>query len=315
LTEILHPHLTALLQQAVENNAPELCTFPIEKARRLYQVNAATLAGKPPTIRKTADKTISGEDGDLPLRIYWPDKCQESGLPVLVYFHGGGWCLGNIDSYDHICRWLTANSGCVVVSVNYRMGPEHKFPAAVEDAILATQWVADNAADIGADAQRIGVGGDSAGANLAAVVALTMRDKQSVSIKAQLLIYPATDMRMSAESHQTHGEGYRLTRSMMIWSVVNYLRDGSDVFDFRASPLLASDHANLPPAMVLTAGFDPLRDEGEAYANKLRDSGVPVEYVCYADMIHGFIGMTDVVDTATEALLEASGFLQKVLGR
>jgi len=313
VANMLDPQIYALLAKAAESGNPELCTFPIGQARELYQINAATLAGEPPKIRTSIDKIIDSPGGRLPVRIYWPHVQHDSVLPVLLFFHGGGWCVGSIESHDHICRWLAANSDCIVVSVDYRMGPEHKFPAAVEDAIAATEWVLENGAEIGADPERIGVGGDSAGANLAAVVSLLLRDRNTSSIKAQLLIYPATDMTMSLESHKIFGEGYRLTRPMMVWSVVNYLQDGEDVFDYRASPLLASDHSNLPPAMIMTAGYDPLRDEGDAYMHKLRESGVPVKYVCYEGMIHGFIGMIGAVDTAATALLDASAFLKEAL--
>jgi len=309
----LDPQIRALLEQASESNAPELCTFPIEKARELYQGNAATLAGEPPKVGKSVDRSIAGPGGDLPMRIYWPDTQADTKLPVLLFFHGGGWCIGSPETHDHVCRWLTANSDCIVVSVDYRMGPEHKFPAAVDDAVAATEWVLENAAEIGADRQRVGVGGDSAGGNLAAVVSLIMRDRNAGSIRAQLLIYPATDMTMSHESHKLFGAGYRLTRAMMVWSVVNYLQAGADVFDFRASPIMASDHTNLPSAMIITAEFDPLRDEAEAYAVKLRESGVSVSGVCYDGMIHGFIGMTGVVDAAMTALLDASAFLKETL--
>jgi len=309
----LDPQVRALLEQASASNAPELCNFPIEKARELYQQNAAVLASEPPTIEKSIDRSIAGPGGDLHVRIYWPNTQCNSELPVFLFFHGGGWCLGSRDTHDHICRWLTANSDCIVVSVDYRMGPEHKFPAAVEDAVAATEWVIENAAEIGADPQRIGVGGDSAGGNLAAVVSLIMRDRKVDSLKAQLLIYPATDMTMSHESHKLFDAGYRLTRAMMVWSVVNYLQAGADVFDFRASPLLAPDHTNLPSAMIMTAGFDPLRGEADAYALKLRASGVAVKRVCYDGMVHGFIGMTDVVAVSTTALLDAAAFLKETL--
>jgi acetyl esterase/lipase len=313
MTNDLDPQISALLDLVAKSGVPELNTLPPEQAREQYLLNVKKIVGETPKIRKTIDRTIDSPEGELPIRIYWPDIEQADKLPVLVFFHGGGWSIGSIESHDHVCRWLTANSECIVVSVEYRMGPEHKFPAAVEDAMTATEWAIRNATEIGADAGRIGIGGDSAGANLATVVSILMRDKNISAIKTQLLIYPATDMSMSHASHKLFGEGYRLTRPLMVWSVANYLRDGRDMLDFRASPLLAKDLSNLPPALIMTAGFDPLRDEGEAYANKLRESGVAVKYVCYEGMIHGFIGMPNVVDTSKTALLDSSAYLKEML--
>ncbi len=199
----------------------------------------------------------------------------------------------------------------MVISVDYRLAPEHKFPAAVDDALAVTQWIASNSATVGADGSRLAVGGDSAGGNLAAVTALLARDLGGPDLVFQLLLYPATDMTMDHESHTTFATGYRLTRPVMAWSLTNYLRDGTDMVDPRASPILAEDHSNLPPAWVMTAGFDPLRDEGKAYADTLSAAGVDVEYRCYDGMIHGFLGMTGAVDVAREALADAGQALTK----
>lgn len=314
MKNLLDPQISTLLELFADSGAAELYTLPPEQAREQYLLGIKKLSGKPPVIAKAIDRTIDGAGGPLSIRIYRPDDEQDNKLPVLVFFHGGGWSIGGLESHDHICRWLTAKSGCLLISVDYRLGPEHKFPAAVEDALTATQWTIQHATEIGADAGRLGLGGDSAGANLAAVVSIMMRDMGSSSIKTQLLIYPATDMTMSHPSHTAYGEGYRLTRPMMVWSVANYLREGRDMFDFRASPLLAKDHSNLPSALIMTASFDPLRDEGEAYAEKLRSSDVAVDYICYEGMIHGFIGMPGVVDAAKTALSYAAAYLKKQLG-
>ena len=313
MTSTLDPQISSLLGLVAKSGSPELYTLSPEQARELYSLNVKKLAGESPIIRGSIDKIIDCHKSELPIRIYRPDVEHNMKLPVVVFFHGGGWSFGSVDSHDHICRWLTAKSECIFVSVDYRMGPEHKFPAAVEDALMATQWVIDRASDFGADNERIAIAGDSAGANLATVVSLIMRDKNISSIRAQLLIYPATDMTMSFPSHRLFGEGYRLTRPLMVWCLANYLKDGRDMFDFRASPLFANDHSRLPPALIMTAGYDPLRDEGEAYANKLLNSGVPVEYICYEGMIHGFIGMLGLVDVAKSAILDASVYLKDML--
>ncbi len=196
-----------------------------------------------------------------------------------------------------------------MMAVDYRLGPEHKFPAAIEDAAAAVRWAAANARDLGADLLRLAVGGDSAGGNLAAVAALDAQGHGGPDICFQLLIYPATDMTASFPSHAAFGAGYRLTRPLIAWSLVNYLRDGRDMLDPRASPLFADDFSGLPPAFILTAGFDPLRDEGKAYADKLAHAGVTVRYQCYETMIHGFIGMTGVLDGAGNALGDAASAL------
>jgi len=309
----LDPQIAKLLELAEQSDAPELYTLPATLARAQYLLNIENVAGVAPDVHKTMDKSISSSSSELGLRFYWPKADSDCNLPALIFFHGGGWSIGSIDSHDHVCRWLSAYSNCVVMSVDYRMGPEHKFPAAIEDAMTATDWLIDNAEDVGVDAQRIGIGGDSAGANLATVVSILFRDIGRSDIKTQMLIYPATDMSMSHESHKLFGDGYRLTRALMVWSVANYLRDGEDINDFRASPLLAEDHSNLPPTMLITAGFDPLRDEGEAYAKKLEDAGVQVKYKCYEGMIHGFIGMPGVVDTSKTALIDAATYLKDQL--
>ncbi len=311
----LDPQIAALIEAAKNGGAPALNTLSPRKARSQYLAGVRMLAGTPPKIAAVENKDIvvPGTRA-LPMRIYRPITTATNPLPVLIYFHGGGWCFGDLDTHDHICRWLCANSGVLVVSIDYRLGPEHKFPAAVDDAIIATRWVYENAGQLGADAQKLCVGGDSAGANLATVSALHARDNNGPKIIFQLLIYPATDMSMTFPSHTKYGDAYRLTRPLMIWSSLNYLRDGKDILDPRASPLLAESHADLPEALVITAGFDPLLDEGKAYAEKLSRSNVTVQYRCYEDMIHGFIGMTGSVDAAKDALKLAGESIKKATG-
>jgi len=251
--------------------------------------------------------------GEVPLRLVRPAGTQAAQvLPVLVYFHGGGWTIGDLDTHDVLCRQLAQAAGAAVVSVDYRLGPEHRFPAAVDDCVAATRWVREQAAALGVDASRLAVGGDSAGGNLAAVVCLALREAGEPLPAFQLLIYPATDMRAVAPSHESNGRGYLLTRDSIAYYTGHYL--GEDVAlrsDWRASPLLASDHRGLPPALVLTAGFDPLRDEGLQYANALSAAGVPAQYLCFERQIHGFITMGRVLDEANLAVQVCAAALRR----
>ncbi len=313
MTSKLDTQIRELLQAAEEAGVPAIHSLPYREARDFYDLTSRKLAGNPPDNLSVTDLDIDTTAGPVPLRIYRPENVVEQLLPALVYFHGGGWCVGGLESHDHVCRWLAAHSDCAVISVDYRMGPEHKFPAAVEDAFAATQWISTHASELNIDRKRIGIGGDSAGGNLSAVVTLLAREQGGADLLCQLLIYPATDMLMRFPSHVTYGEGYRLTRTGIAWFITGYLRDGEDMHDFRASPLMADDHANLPPAFIMTAAFDPLKDEGEAYAGKLRDSGVPVEYHCYPGMVHGFIAMPGAVDLAETALKDAAAFVKQQL--
>jgi acetyl esterase len=234
-------------------------------------------------------------------------------LPVLVYFHGGGWTIGDLDTHDVVCRQLAVESGCAVVSVDYRLGPEHRFPAAVDDCVAAVRWVREQAAALKVDPAKVAVGGDSAGGNLAAVVSLALRDAGDPPLAFQLLIYPATDMRAGAPSHTTNGQGYMLTRDSIAYYRGHYIADPAQWTDWRASPLLAASHAGLPPALVLTAGFDPLRDEGLQYADALSTAGVPTQYVCFERQIHGFITMGRVLDEANTALALCGSALRRAL--
>ncbi len=306
----LHPHLRAFLEQVEEIGDPPLYMFPPEEARRRYLEGILKVRGDLPKEVQTSDRTLAGSGGDLAIRIYRPICASESLLPVLVYFHGGGWSFGNIDTHDHVCRYLAIHSDSAIVSVDYRLAPEHKFPAAVEDAVTVTKWVADNADALSIDKTRLAVGGDSAGGTLAAVTCLLARDRGGPHIAYQLLIYPATDMKMDCASHRTYGEGFRLTQPLMTWCTTNYMRDGRDFLDPQASPLLAPDFSNLPPAHIITAGFDPLQDEGKAYADRLRAAKVPVRHDHNANMIHGFIGMTGFLDTARDALMKMGAHLK-----
>jgi acetyl esterase len=261
-----------------------------------------------------SDLTAHGPLGAIPLRLYRPiGSTGQSPLPVLVYFHGGGWVIGDLDTHDTLCRQLANAAGCAVVAVDYRMGPEHRFPAAVNDCIAATRWVREHAADLHLDATRLAVGGDSAGGNLAAVVSIAARDAGDPSIAYQLLIYPATDQHRTTPSHTSNGQGYLLTTDTMDYFTGHYITDRALYKDWRASPLLRDDLSTLPPALVLTAGYDPLRDEGQAYAERLTAAGNRATYVCFDRQIHGFITMGKVLDEANSAVAFCAAELKRAL--
>ena len=232
---------------------------------------------------------------------------------MLVYYHGGGWVIGDLDTHDVLCRQLALQAGCAVVAVDYRMGPEHRFPAAVDDCVAATRWVRANAAALGVDAGRLAVGGDSAGGNLAAVVALAARDAGDLPVAFQLLIYPATDQRRIAPSHTTNAQGYLLTADSMRYYHDHYIDDARHDLDWRASPLLAPDLSRLPPALVLVAGYDPLRDEGVQYAQKMTEAGSRATLVSFERQIHGFVPMGRAIEEANEAVAICADALRRGL--
>jgi acetyl esterase len=273
--------------------------------------NLAAVAGPPDQAATAADRRIPGPAGAIPVRIYRP--ASDRPLPVVVYFHGGGFVIGDIATHDTVCQRLAVGVPAVVVSVDYRLAPEYPFPAAVEDCDTATEWVAAHAAEFGGDAARLAVAGDSAGGNLAAVVARHARDAGGPPIAFQLLVYPVTDMTRSLPSHLENGTGYLLDTETMTWFLQNYL-GGGDPRQPDASPLLADDLSALPPALVVTAEFDPLRDEGEAYAERLRQVGVPVTTSRYDGMIHAFFGMDRIFDAARRATAETVTALRNGLG-
>ncbi len=247
----------------------------------------------------------------MPVRVYTPQG--EGPFPGLVYFHGGGFVLCNLDTHDGICRSLANAAGCVVVSIDYRLAPEHPYPAAPEDCYAATQWVAKNGAELDIDVSRLAIGGDSAGGNLTAVTALMARDRGGPTLRFQLLVYPVTDCAFDTASYRENAEGYFLTIGMMRWFWQKYLTDPAQARDGYASPLRAADLANLPPGLCITAGYDPLRDEGEAYAERLRKAGIDIRTSRYAGMFHGFFGMGGQIDKAREAIAEAAAALRAAL--
>lgn len=262
-------------------------------------------------VDRVDDRTIPGPGGELPVRVYRPSA--DTSLPVLVWFHGGGWTIGSLDTHDNTCRSLANAAGCVVVSVGYRLAPEHKFPAAVDDAVAATQWVAEHASELGGDAGRVAVAGDSAGGNLAAVVSLLARDAGGPALAYQLLVYPVTDYEFENPSMRENATGYFLELESMRWFYNQYLNDESDGDDWRFSPIRAAELAGLPPAFVLTAELDPLRDQGEAYARKLEAAGVPVELRRYDGVFHGFFGMRDFMEPAEAAFGDVTKALREAL--
>jgi len=299
---MLDPQAKALLDLMVERGVPPTHTLTPQQARAFYRERRAATQPEPKPLAEVRDLVAPGPLGDIPLRLYRPAQAARPAAPTLVYFHGGGWVIGDLDTHDVLCRDLADQSGCVVVAVDYRMGPEHRFPAAVDDVLAATRWLQAQADALGLDATRFAVGGDSAGGNLAAATALAWRDAgEPLPLKFQLLIYPATDMRAQAPSHQHNGQGYLLTSDTIAYFRGHYLAPEQHG-DWRASPLLHYDHAGLPPALVLTAGYDPLRDEGLQYADKLSAAGSPAQHLCFERQIHGFITMGRVLDEAHTAV-------------
>ncbi|MEX2131096.1 MAG: alpha/beta hydrolase, partial [Pseudohongiellaceae bacterium] len=292
-----------------ESGIPPYDTLDPVTARNLYDKACEAGRGEPPQPVEVKDFKISGPAGEIPLRYY--RAVNQSNLPILVFYHGGGYTIGSLDSHDAVCRHLCVGAECIVVAVDYRMGPEHRFPAAADDAYAALCWVVENAKAIDGDVQRIAVGGDSAGGNLAAVTCLTARDAEGPEVIFQLLIYPGTDMTESFPSHKTYGEGYLLTSKLIHWFHGNYLAPDTDPCYWKASPLHATDHSGLPAAHVITAGFDPLQDEGIAYADKLRAAGVAVTHQLYAGMLHGFITQPKYIDVCQSALKDCAEKLKQ----
>ena len=296
----LHPQIEKVLEAMARLELKPIEAMTPEEARLQMEVMAASRKAETLPVARVENRTIPGPAGQIPVRIYTPN---DSGIrPAIVYYHGGGHVIGSLDSHDLVARNLCGGAEAVVVSVDYRMGPEHRFPAAVEDSFAALEWVHANAAGIGADPDRLGVHGDSAGANLAAVVALIARDRGAPKLRLQSLVYPVADFRMASESYRKYATGCGiLTADAMKWFRGHYLRTMDDAVDWRASPVLAPDVAGVAPAIVIAAECDVLHDEGLAYAERLKAAGVPVEYKRYTGMIHAFFGMMPAVDDALNA--------------
>ncbi|MGH8668961.1 MAG: alpha/beta hydrolase [Burkholderiales bacterium] len=301
----LDPQVAALLERVARSPLPPYHSVPAFVARRIYRDTRSALAPAAPDI---AEVRLQVFDNAIAVRSYRP--VPGAILPALVFFHGGGWTIGDLDTHDVVCRQLALGARCAVFSVDYRLAPEQPFPAAVEDCFFATKHLWENAEALKIDPYRIAVGGDSAGGNLAAVVALMARDQGGPPLAYQLLIYPATDQRCGFPSHERNGQGYLLTKESIRFFRGGYLPDEKDRSDWRASPLLAASHAGVAPAFVLTAGYDPLVDEGRAYAERLAKAGVEVSYHEYSDMVHGFVLFGGAVETANAALAECCARLR-----
>ncbi len=315
----LHPQLAVLLQRAAQSPLPPYYEVPPTVARRFYRDTRGPLTPEPPAVESVQLLLAQGSAGPVPVRAYRPKGAgKDEILPALVYYHGGGWVIGDLDTHDVVCRTLANGARCAVFSVEYRKAPEAPFPAAVEDSFSALSFVFKNSSALKINSRQIAVGGDSAGGNLATVMALMARDAGgsafSSPVSFQLLIYPGVDQRMEHPSIDRNGEGYLLTKKSMLYFRGHYLPKQEDWLDWRASPLLAKSLAGLPPAFVMTAGFDPLVDEGKAYADRLAKEGVKVEYKNYADMVHGFITMGRVLETANTALADCAQALKKAWG-
>jgi acetyl esterase len=302
----LDPSVQTLLDLAPPDLPPYETLTP-DEARALYR--ATRLPSAPPEpVAETEDRTVAGAAGEIPVRVYTPEG--NAPLPVLMYFHGGGWVIGDIETHDALCRSLANRARCVVVSVQYRLAPEHKFPAQLDDCFAATAYVARHAAEFGADAGRLAVVGDSAGGNLAAAVTLMARDRGGPAIVHQVLIYPVTNFDFGTPSYSENATGYLLTEPLMRWFWDHYLPDPADGADPHASPLRAESLAGLPSALVVTAEYDPLRDEGEAYAARLSAAGVPVVMSRYDGMVHSFVSLAALLPAGDRAITEVATALR-----
>jgi acetyl esterase len=308
----LDPDAAAVFKAFQEAGRPAYETLTPAEARAFYLAARVVSNPEPPELESVRPLSIPAPHGSIPARLYTPKRLRKTdGLaPCLVFFHGGGWVIGDLDSHDVVCRKLADQGELIVISVDYRLAPEHKFPAAVDDAITATKWIATNARQLGVDASRLTVGGDSAGGNLAAVVAISARDGNGPAISGQVLIYPATDFAMTHASHREPETSILLTHSVIRWFRDHYLSGSADTHDWRASPVRAGTLIGLPPAYVLTAGGDPLRDEGDEYAKRLKEAGVPVTFRHFSGQFHGFFTMGKLLDQANVAAGEIATWLK-----
>jgi acetyl esterase len=298
----LNAQAQAILDSAAASGLPPVYTVPIDEARS--RMRAGFISGEPETITETRDVRIPGPQGGVSARLYHPMPQEE--LPLVVFFHGGGWTVNDLDTHDRLCALLAKSSSCAVLSVDYRRSPEVKYPGPVEDAYTAFLWAVNNARSLGASGVAVAVAGDSSGGTLAAAVSLLARDRKGPRITFQLLLYPAMDyLEPLTESYVQRGKSYSLNKEFMEWSWQNYLPETWDRNDPYLFPLRADDFRGLPRTLILTAEFDPLRDEGVAYAERLRAAGARVEHIHMEDQMHGFAMQTHVIDEAREAVLEA----------
>ncbi|HEU5283794.1 MAG TPA: alpha/beta hydrolase [Burkholderiales bacterium] len=311
----LHPQAQAVLDALAAMKLPTPDQVPVSVAREQFLRARASFLAAPEEVAACTDRKLPGPAGELPVRVYRPrGSSATEPLPALVFFHGGGWVFGNLDSHDPLCRALANRARCAVVAVDYRLAPENKFPAAVEDALAALRGIARLGREWGIDAARLAAAGDSAGGNLVAVAAIDFRDSGGPQLALQVLLYPVTDLAMTMPSYERLGQGYMLTRERMLFFRNAYLRDARDIDDWRASPLKVPDLSRLPPALIITASHDPLVDEAQAYADRLAASGVPVTYRCYDGMIHGFLTMAGAIDAGRAGVDEIAGALRRAFG-
>jgi acetyl esterase len=300
---MLDPQAKALIDLIAEKGIPPTHTLSPQDARDFYVQRRFFSQPDAPEVAEVKDIQIPGPAGEITLRCYRPlGSASAETLPALLYYHGGGHVIGDLDTHDTLCRTLANLAHCAVFSVHYRLAPEHIFPAASDDCVAATLWVHANASTLKIDPTRIAVGGDSAGGHLAAVVALTLKKDQQFKPVLQLLIYPVANASAVSESMRTNAQGYLLTRDSMDYFYGHYMPETWMREDWRGSPILAADHTDLPPALVITAGYDPLRDEGRDYADKLSAAGVPTQYICFERQIHGFVPMGRILREADTAV-------------
>jgi acetyl esterase len=311
----LDPQIDTILQLIKTSGLPEVWQLTPDQAREQYLTRVRRLEYKQ-AVHRTEDRRIPGPNSDIPIRIYWPREAKHGeSFPVLLWLHGGGFVIGNLDTHDSVCRMLAVQADCMVVAVDYRLAPECKFPAAVDDCHAALKWLALRGTEIGADPRRIAVGGDSAGGNLAAVLAILARDEGYPPLSLQLLIYPCTAPEPETASHRKFAEGYVLSRNSIVWFYKHYQRGRADANDFRFAPLLQEDLSKLPPAFVLVAGYDPLRDEGIDYAKRLIEAGNRVTLSNYEGMVHGFFLMGGAVDAAKRAVAQSAEQLREAFSQ
>lgn len=310
----LDPQVAAVLEKVRLAGSPEYWQMTPEQARDWHERKAGILDIAPEPVHGVADRVVRAVEADVPVRVYTPRPSQ-APLPILVWMHGGGHVVGSLRSYDALCRKLALSADCVVVSIGYRLAPEHKFPAGVLDCFAGLKWAARHAEELGGDPSRVAVGGDSAGGNLAAVCAILARDVGEPALAFQLLVYPRTAPEEDSPSHHALGEGYMLTRRTILWFHDHYRAHDSDRSDFRYAPLVAKDLSRLPPALIVVAEYDPLRDDGIAYAKRLRDAGSEVELADYAGMVHPFFSMGGAVDAGRRAMTQATAALRRAFGQ
>ena len=308
---VLDPDAAAVYKAFQEAGRPAYETLTAPEARDYYMQARLVSNPEPPELKSAEPLSIPAPHGTIPARVYTPKtlRTKEGLAPCLVFFHGGGWVIGNLETHDVVCRKLAHEGELIVISVDYRLAPEHKFPAAVDDAVTATNWIAANASKLGIDAARLMVGGDSAGGNLAAVVSLHARDHGGAKLAGQVLVYPATEFARTHASHREPETSILLTHSVIGWFANHYMGD-ADRSDWRASPARAKTLRGLPPAYVLTAGADPLRDEGDEYAARLKEAGVPVAYKHFPGQFHGFFTMGKLLKQADVAVTDIATWLK-----